>query len=70
MLKFFKKSAIRQNLDIKLNKYIQFFSKGFVLDVGAKDSPYLKLVSYKEYIRLDIDSKSKPDICCDLHNIK
>jgi SAM-dependent methyltransferase len=44
-------------------------AKGVTLDVGSKTSPYKKYIPSSKYMRLDIDPKNLPDICCDLHKI-
>ena len=43
---------------------------GVILDVGAKNSPYLRYLSPARYVRLDISPESHPTIVCDLHDIK
>ena len=63
-------SVSRITLDRELKKVFKRLSPGTVLDVGSKHSPYKKYIPCKKYLRLDINEKSNPDICCDLHDIK
>jgi len=58
------------NLDIALKKQFKRLKPGKVMDVGSWDSPYKKLIPHTEYLTLDVEKDSKPDICCDIHNIK
>ncbi len=64
------KSVSRISLDRELIKQFKRLKKGIVLDVGSKFSPYRKYIPVTEYLRLDIDKNSEPDICCDLHRIQ
>ncbi len=64
------RSVTRIGLDFELERQFKRLKPGIVMDVGSKHSPYRKLIPCTEYKRLDIDKKSKPDICCDLHKIK
>ena len=65
------KSVSRVSLDFELLwQFKKLKQGGVVLDVGSKNSPYREHILCKKYLRLDIDKKSKPDICCDLHEIK
>jgi SAM-dependent methyltransferase len=64
------RSITRLTLDNTLKKSIPTFKINTVLDVGSKSSPYRNLITCEKYLRLDIDPKSKPDICCDLHKIE
>ena len=63
-------SATRINLENLLKKHFKKLEPGIVLDVGAKKSPFRKYIPYTKYMTLDISKESKPDICCDIHNIK
>lgn len=40
---------------------------GVVLDVGAKNGPYIKFIPHTKYYTLDIDKGRKPDFCTDIH---
>lgn len=64
------RSATRMNLDRKLYCQFKRLKAGIILDVGSGFSPYKNCIPYTKYIRLDINEMSKPDICCDLHEIK
>lgn len=59
---------------ISLNKQLKLqfgrLKQGRILDVGSSFSPYKNSFPYVEYLRLDINEKNKPDICCDIHDIK
>jgi len=63
-------SVSRITLNSELQRQFKKIKPGIVLDVGSKNSPYKKYVPHIKYLRLDIDKKNKPDICCDLHKIK
>lgn len=63
-------SVTRITLNRELKHQFKRLKKGIVLDVGSKHSPYMDKIPYTKYLRLDINKNSKPDICCDLHNIK
>lgn len=60
----------RISLDSELLKQFKRLNPGVVLDAGSTDSPYKKHIPHTRYITLDIDERSKPDICCDIHDIK
>ena len=62
-------SANRLSLDRLLLRQFARLDAGCVLDVGAKDSPYIHVIPATRYMRLDIDATSDPDICCDLHQL-
>jgi SAM-dependent methyltransferase len=66
----FGKSVSRISLDIELKRQFKKLKPGIILDVGSKHSPYLDYIPHNKYVRLDIDKKNKPDICCDLHKIE
>jgi len=63
-------STSRMSLDFELHRQFKKLNPGVVLDVGSNDSPYKKNIPYTEYLRLDINKESNPDILCDLHHIK
>lgn len=63
-------TVTRISLNFELKKQFLRLKPGITLDIGAKDSPYKKYVPFVKYLRLDIDSASKPDICCDAQKIK
>lgn len=64
------KSTARIGMDFELNKQFKRLKPGIVLDVGSEYSPYKNKIPYKKYMRLDVNKKTKPDICCDIHKIK
>ncbi len=64
------KSVTRIGLDLALKHQFKRLNPGVILDVGSKHSPYKKYIPYSKYLRLDVDEKSGPDICCDLHKIE
>ncbi|HMB89718.1 MAG TPA: class I SAM-dependent methyltransferase [Rhodothermales bacterium] len=43
---------------------------GRVLDVGAKQAPYVEDIAATTYLTLDIDKSCNPDLCCDLHDVE
>jgi SAM-dependent methyltransferase len=63
------KSVSRISLDFELKRHFKRLKRGIVLDVGSKHAPYRCYIPAVKYMRLDIDKKSQPDICCDLHKI-
>ena len=64
------RSVNRLTLERELKRQFQRLNRGVVLDVGAKAAPYERYVRAERYVRLDIDPAKKPDICCDLHELK
>lgn len=54
----------------ELKRHLRRLRPGIVLDVGGSDAPYRKDVPHTRYLRLDIDSSSKPDILGDAHEIR
>lgn len=65
------KSITRISTEIELKKiFLSRKNWKRVLDVGSKNSPYKKFINFEEYFRMDVVSETKPDICCDLHEIK
>ena len=60
----------RLSLERELKRQFLRLTPGVVLDVGAKAAPYEQYVRAERYLRLDIDSRKKPDICCDLHELE
>ena len=64
------RTVARVGLDNELHKLFKRLKPGIVLDAGSRDSPYKKYISHTKYMRLDIDEKNNPDICCDVHEIK
>lgn len=63
-------STSRMSLNFELDKQFKKLKKGIVLEVGSGYSTCNKYVPYTKYLTLDINEKSKPDICSDLHSIK
>lgn len=64
------RSVSRISLDRKLIPLLGNLEPGVTLDIGSKMSPYLDHIPHTRYLRLDIDEKNEPDICCDIHEIK
>jgi SAM-dependent methyltransferase len=64
------RSVTRISLDRTLLPLLSRLQPGVVLDVGAKYSPYRKHIPFTDYMTLDSDVDTKPDICSDLHHIK
>ena len=63
-------STSRMSLNVELERQFKKLKSGKVLEVGSGYSTCNKYVPHTEYLTLDIDEESKPDICSDLHNIK
>jgi len=63
-------SVVRIGLNRELHRQFARLKTGVVMDVGAKLAPYKNLIPATQYLRLDIDPDSKPDICSDLHDIQ
>jgi SAM-dependent methyltransferase len=62
-------SVNRLGLNRLLLRQFARLDAGRVLDVGAKASPYTQVIPATQYLRLDIDPTSEPDICCDIHHL-
>jgi SAM-dependent methyltransferase len=62
-------SVVRTGLMLRLAPILSSLEVGRLLDVGAKDSPYRRLINCTDYVTLDICPETKPDVCCDLHDI-
>ena len=62
-------SVNRIGLNRLLLRQFARLDAGCVLDVGAKGSPYTQVIPSTQYLRLDIDPTSEPDICCDIHHL-
>jgi len=60
----------RLSLDRALRAEFARLRPGVVLDVGSKLSPYREWIPSTRYLRLDIDPKSGPDLCCDVTDIR
>ena len=63
-------SVSRISLDLELHHQFKKLKPGIVLEVGSGYSSYKKYIPHIKFMTLDVDEKSKPDICCDLHDIK
>jgi len=63
-------SVSRMSLNFELDRQFKKLKPGIVLEVGSGYSTCNKYVPSSEYLTLDINDKSNPDICSDLHNIK
>ena len=63
------KSVARISLDLELDRQFRRLKPGITLDVGSKKSPYKSKIPHTKYMRLDVDEKTNPDICCDIHHI-
>jgi len=64
------KSITRLSFEKTLIPLLKNTRQGIILDVGAKNSPYLPFIKHSKYLRLDISNKNHPDIVCDLHKIE
>lgn len=64
------KSVSRITMEKKLFRLLKRIEGGSVLDIGAKDSPYKGLIKADKFLTMDIVLENKPDICCDVHDIK
>jgi SAM-dependent methyltransferase len=62
-------SVTRINLEFELQRQFKRLQPGRVLDVGSSNSPYKQYLPYTDYKTLDANKHSKPDICCDIHQI-
>ena len=62
-------SVTRIGLDRILEREFARLEAGEVLDVGAKGSPYAARIPATRYLTLDVDRRSHPDICCDIHEL-
>lgn len=63
-------SVSRISLDFELCCQFKRLKPGIILEVGSGYSSYKKYIPHTKYLTLDIDKNSRPDICCDLHDIK
>lgn len=68
------KSVRRILLDIEIENIINNLKDNNIeklLDIGAKNSPYIDSLTKicDDYMTLDIDINTNPDICGDIHNI-
>src|SRR3989344_5857749 len=63
-------SVSRLSLNNLLLKQFKRLRPGVVLDIGSGNPLYQKNIPNTKYLRLDIDEKTNPDICCDAHEIK
>ena len=63
-------SVSRISLSNLLLKQFKRLRPGVVLDMGSGNPLYQKNIPNTKYLRLDIDEKTNPDICCDAHEIK
>jgi len=64
------RSLTRLTLDRLLRKQFARLKPGLVLDVGSKRSPYRDWIPHTDYLRLDIDPRSRPDLCCSVDDIR
>jgi glycosyltransferase involved in cell wall biosynthesis len=62
-------SVVRTSLMLRLAPVLSSIDGGLLLDVGAKNSPYRKYIKAARYVTLDICPETRPDVCCDLHDI-
>lgn len=63
-------SVTRISLDFELYRQFKRLKPGVVLEVGSGYLSYKEYIPHTKYMTLDIDEESKPDICCDLHDIR
>jgi len=64
------RSLTRLTLDLALRRQFARLEPGVVLDVGSKTSPYRQWIPHTRYLRLDINPKSQPDLCCSVYDIR
>jgi SAM-dependent methyltransferase len=62
-------SVPRRSLEIELVKLIGQVPPGTVLDVGASDAPYRRLLPARHYVSVDIAVGRGVDIVSDLHDL-
>ncbi len=62
-------TVTRITLEGELKRQFEKLKPGIVLDVGSRDPFYKKYIPTTQYLRLDLNSESAPDLCCDLHDI-
>jgi len=60
----------RITLDAELKKIFKKLKPGVVLDIGARNAPYMPMIPHTKYMTLDISRENKPDIVSDAHDIK
>jgi SAM-dependent methyltransferase len=71
LINLFKiKTLTRLTLERKLFKILAKTELGSVLDIGSGFAPYEKNIQVQNYTTLDIKKEVRPDILCDVHNIK
>lgn len=64
------KTIHRRLLEEKLSEVFAKLRPGKVLDAGGANSPYRKFIPATQYLVLEKHPEFKPDICCDVHDIK
>jgi SAM-dependent methyltransferase len=57
-------------LELALLRQFARLEPGVVLDVGSKASPYKDRIPHTRYLRLDLDPRTAPDLCCDVQAIE
>jgi len=63
------RSVTRIGLERALLRQFARLEPGVVLDVGSKASPYKDRIPHTRYLRLDLDPRTAPDLCCDVQAI-
>jgi SAM-dependent methyltransferase len=64
-----RRSVSRRSLERELGPMLRSLKPGVVMDVGAKDARYRRLVPATEYLTLDIRTDVGADIVGDLHEV-
>lgn len=62
-------SVPRRSMEAELRKLLPLVRPGTVLDIGAGDAPYRRLVAAKRYFLLDVAPSGGVDIVSDVHNL-
>jgi len=63
-------SILRIGLERELEQVFMSLNPGKVLYIGVMTNTYREMIPSKKFITVDIDPKLKPDIVCDVHNLK
>src|SRR5262245_55453599 len=70
-LKFTKRmrSVTRVSMEIELEKLVPLLKPGVILDIGAEDAPYRKLIPATRYLTMDVTPAFEANIVSDIHQI-
>ena len=64
------KSVCRINLDLILSRILPKIKRGDVLDIGSQNSPYKNMIKHNNFLRVDIDAKTNPDILGSIYDFE